>query len=300
MKITPPYTPNILVDNPFSYEEWKFVSSKDSDLTDYNQARFLFTLHKPDCVIHLAAMVGGLYKNMNQNADFYVKNTQINTNVLKLAQEFNVHRVISCLSTCIFPANANPTVPLTEADMHSGPPHSSNFGYAYSKRMIDVMNRAYNEQYPLCNFMSVIPTNVYGPHDNFDPYSSHVVPGLLQKCILAKQNKTQLGVMGDGTALRQFIYSQDLAKLIVLIMREYHSNEPVILANEQELSIRDIVHEITTQLNFDGPVVWDTTKSNGQLSKTVSTNKLKSLFPDFQFTSFSDGLLKTIKWCKIN
>ncbi|XP_031447172.1 GDP-L-fucose synthase isoform X1 [Phasianus colchicus] len=185
-------------------EEWVFVSSRDADLTSAVETKALFEKHKPTHVIHLAAMVGGLFKNIRCNLDFWRRNIHINDNVLHSAYECGVQKVVSCLSTCIFPDKT--TYPIDETMIHNGPPHSSNFGYSYAKRMIDVQNRGYFEQHG-CRFTAVIPTNVFGPHDNFNIEDGHVLPGLIHKVYLAKQNGSALTVWGTGKPRRQFIYS---------------------------------------------------------------------------------------------
>jgi GDP-L-fucose synthase len=155
------------------------------------------------------------------------KNMLINDNVLQACHEYNVTKCVSCLSTCIFPDKT--TYPIDETMVHNGPPHSSNYGYAYAKRMIDVQNRAYHDQHGRM-YTSVIPTNIYGPHDNFNLENGHVVPGLINKCYMAKRDKTDLVCWGSGTPLRQFIFSEDLAKLFIWSLRNYDSIEPLILS----------------------------------------------------------------------
>lgn len=181
--------------------------------------------------------------------------------------------------------------------VHNGPPHTSNEGYAYAKRMIDVMNRCYNEEYG-CNFTSIIPTNIYGPHDNFSIEDGHVIPGLIHKCYLAKKNNTDLTIWGSGRPLRQFIFSLDLARLTVWVLRQYHSPEPIILSvgEEDEVSIADVAHHVAKAMNFQGKIVFDTSKSDGQFKKTAANGKLRSLYPEFQFTSIEDGLKQSCEW----
>jgi GDP-L-fucose synthase len=164
-------------------EQWVFLSSKDADLRDPAQTELLFSKYKPNYVIHLAAFVGGLFKNIKYKVEFWRYNTIMNENILHYSHKYNVEKVISCLSTCIFPDKT--TYPIDETMIHDGPPHQSNEGYAYAKRMIDVQNRLYAEEYG-CKFTSVIPTNIYGPNDNFHLEDSHVIPGLIHKCYLAK------------------------------------------------------------------------------------------------------------------
>ncbi|KAH0518897.1 GDP-L-fucose synthase [Microtus ochrogaster] len=234
-------------------EEWVFVSSKDADLTDAAQTRALFQKVQPTHVIHLAAMVGGLFRNIKYNLDFWRKNVHINDNVLHSAFEVGTSKVVSCLSTCIFPDKT--TYPIDETMIQNGPPHSSNFGYSYAKRMIDVQNRAYFQQHG-CTFTAVIPTNVFGPHDNFNIEDGHVLPGLIHKVHLAKSNGSALTVWGTGKPRRQFIYSLDLARLFIWVLREYSEVEPIILSvgEEDEVSIKEAAEAVVEAMDFCGEV----------------------------------------------
>ncbi|XP_066153607.1 GDP-L-fucose synthase [Euwallacea fornicatus] len=281
-------------------ESWVFVGSKDADLCDYNATKQLFERYKPTHVIHLAAMVGGLFHNMSHNLDFLRNNLHMNDNVLQISYETGVKKVVSCLSTCIFPDNTQ--YPIDETMIHNGPPHPSNFGYSYAKRLIDVMNRAYHEQHG-CTFTSVVPCNVFGPHDNYNPQSSHVIPGLIKKLhdIISEDGVT-FTVMGTGKPLRQFIYSLDLAKLFIWVLREYNETDPIILSvdEEAEVSIKDLAEELVKAFNFQGNVVFDTTKSDGQFKKTASNKKLRKYLPDFQFTPFSQAIQESVDWYKAN
>ncbi|KAL8181540.1 UNVERIFIED_CONTAM: GDP-L-fucose synthase [Gekko kuhli] len=276
-------------------EEWIFLSSKDGDLTDAGQTKALFERLQPTHVIHLAAMVGGLFRNIKYNLDFWRNNVHINDNVLHTAYESGVQKVVSCLSTCIFPDKT--TYPIDEAMIHNGPPHDSNFGYSYAKRMIDVQNRAYFAQHG-CRFTAVIPTNVFGPHDNFNIDDGHVLPGLIHKAYLAKKNGTPLTVWGTGKPRRQFIYSLDLARLFLWVLREYDEVEPIILSvgEEDEVSIREAAECIVGAMNFKGELHFDATKSDGQFKKTASNAKLKKYLPDFQFTPFHQAVKETCDW----
>uniref|UniRef100_A0A4W2HAD4 GDP-L-fucose synthase n=1 Tax=Bos indicus x Bos taurus TaxID=30522 RepID=A0A4W2HAD4_BOBOX len=269
-------------------EDWVFVSSKDADLTDAAQTRALFQQVQPTHVIHLAAMVGGLFRNIKYNLDFWRKNIHINDNVLHSAFEVGVRKVVSCLSTCIFPDKT--TYPIDETMIHNGPPHSSNFGYSYAKRMIDVQNRAYFQQHG-CTFTAVIPTNVFGPHDNFSIEDGHVLPGLIHKVHLAKSSGSALTVWGTGRPRRQFIYSLDLARLFIWALREYDEVEPIILSvgEEDEVSVQEAAEAVVEAMDFHGEVTFDTTKSDGQFKKTASNAKLRAYLPDFRFTPFKQG-----------
>jgi len=196
-------------ENPNEDESYVFLSSRDGDLRSRSDCDAIFEKHKPKKVIHLAAKVGGLFANMKQKVEFYRENMIMNDNVMECCRIHKVDKLISYLSTCIFPDKT--TFPIDETMLHDGPPHSSNEGYAYAKRMVDTMNRAYAEEYG-CNFTSIIPTNIYGPRDNFSIENGHVIPGLIHKVYLAKKNDTPFTIWGSGKPLRQFMYSEDLAR----------------------------------------------------------------------------------------
>ncbi|CAG5130171.1 unnamed protein product [Candidula unifasciata] len=280
-------------------EEWHFVSSKDADLTDRASTEALFARIKPTHVIHLAAMVGGLFRNLKYNLDFFRINSQINDNVLNVSFQFKVEKVVSCLSTCIFPDKT--TYPIDETMVHNGPPHDSNFGYSFAKRMIDVQNKGYHLQHG-CNFTSVIPTNVYGPYDNFNLEDGHVLPGLIRKVYEAKENNTPFVVWGTGSPRRQFIYSLDLGRLFLWVLREYKEVSPIILSvgEEDEVSIKEAADYVVKAMNFTGEVVLDTTKSDGQFKKTASNAKLRKYLPDFKFTPIHQAIKETCDWYVAN
>ncbi|XP_031634507.1 probable GDP-L-fucose synthase [Contarinia nasturtii] len=284
-------------------EEWIFVGSKDGDLTDLQSTRELFEKYKPNKVIHLAAMVGGLFYNMNNNLDFLRKNMLINDNVLLVCHEINVNKVVSCLSTCIFPDKT--TYPIDETMVHNGLPHDSNFGYSYAKRLIDVLNRGYFEQHNRL-YTSIVPCNIYGPNDNFNPTASHVIPGMIHRLyniindntVDTPQEERVFTVWGSGKPLRQFIYSLDLAKLAVWTLREYDSVSPIILSVDEadEVTIEFVARSIAKAFDFKGRIEFDTTKADGQHKKTASNTKLRSYRPDFQFTKFEEAIKYTVDW----
>lgn len=276
-------------------ETWIFANSSEGDLRDPVQTEKLFEKYKPTHVIHLAALVGGLFKNMREKATMLRDNMLINDNVLHTCYLKKVEKLISCLSTCVYPDKVD--YPLTELNIHLGPPHSSNFGYAHAKRLVDVQNHAYKEQFG-CNFTSAIPTNIFGPHDNFDLDDAHVMPALIHKCYLAKQNNTPFIVGGTGKPLRQFIYSYDLAKLFIWMLREYDDVEPLIVSvgEDEEVSIKQLADAIVKAMDFKGEYTFDTTRADGQFRKPASNKKLLNLMGGFQFTPFDEALDATAKW----
>jgi len=276
-------------------EKWVYLSSKEADLRNLASTKAAFEKHKPTHVIHLAAMVGGLFKNMRLKLEFFRENMAINDNVLECSREYKVEKLVSCLSTCIFPDKIS--YPIDETMVHLGPPHTSNEGYAYAKRMLDVTSRLYRESAG-CNFVSVIPTNIYGPHDNYNLEDSHVIPGLIHKCAIAMDKETDLTIWGSGKPLRQFIYSQDLGALLVWTLFNYNEAEPIILSvgEEDEVSIADVALAVSDAMKFKGNVVFDTSKSDGQFKKTASNKKLLSLYPDFTFTPWREAIQKSCDW----
>ncbi|XP_023939616.1 GDP-L-fucose synthase [Bicyclus anynana] len=281
-------------------ETWIFCGSKDGDLRDRAQTEALFDKHKPTHVVHLAAMVGGLFHNMAHNLDFFRENMAINDNVLNASHKHNVSKVVSCLSTCIFPDKV--TYPIDETMIHNGPPHSSNYGYSYAKRMIDVLNRGYSEQHGR-SYTSVVPCNVFGPHDNFSLQSSHVIPALIRRMddAIVSGDKT-FTVWGSGKPLRQFIYSLDLARLFVWVLRYYDSVDPIILSVDEkdEVTISEVAEAIKKAHGFHGEIVFDTSKADGQYKKTASNSKLRALHKDFEFTPFDEAMRATVAWYKEN
>lgn len=287
---------NGLVGSEFRGDQYLKPSSKEYDLTDKDQT-YRLMLKGFDGIIHCAANVGGVGANMNYKGEFFYNNIMINTNVIEGARLSGVKNLVAFLSTCIFPNEID--YPLTEKKIHLGPPHFSNDAYAYAKRMTDVQIRSYNEQYGL-NYKSVIPTNIYGPNDNYDIVNGHVIPSLIHKCYLARENKTDLTIWGSGTPLREFIFSKDVAKLTEWVLHNYKENEPIILSTSEEISIKDVVDMIVELMNFKGNVLFDTTKPDGQFRKPSDNSKIKNYLPDYKFTPMYEGLKETIEYFEKN
>lgn len=269
------------------------LGSKDADLKSWSQTDKLFNKHRPTNVIHCAARVGGLGGNMSAKGEFYYDNIMINTNVIEACRKYDVKKLICFLSTCVFPDDA--TYPLTEEMIHSGEPHSSNFGYAYAKRMADVQIRAYKEQYGL-NYLSVIPCGVYGLNDNFNIKSGHVIPSLIHKCYIAKHTNTDLEVWGSGKPLREFLYSKDIGKICNYLIENHSGTDPIILTSGLEYSIRDIVSLIVNAMEFKGSVKWLDDKPDGQYRKPASNERLLSIIPNLELTPIEVGIKETVEW----
>ena len=270
------------------------LSSKDVNLLNFAETLHqCFQIHRPDGIIHCAGRVGGLGGNMNYKGEFFYDNIMMNTNVLEAARRIEVKKLVSFLSTCVFPADIE--YPLTEKKIHLGEPHNSNYPYAYAKRMLDVQSRAYREQYEV-NYVCVIPTNIYGPNDNFSIENGHVLPALIHKCYLAQKNNTNFTVWGSGKPLREFIYSEDVGRLTEWALDEYEEVEPIIFSTSEEVSIKDVVGLVVDAMKFEGKVVWDRDKPEGQFRKPSDNSKLKSYLPDFKFTSMEVGIKNTVEW----
>lgn len=277
-----------------SDERWVFVGRQDADLLSFHETSDMFKRIRPTHVLHLAARVGGLFTNMKNNLAFYRDNLIIQDNVNRCCLLYGVSKVVSCLSSCVFPDDV--TYPITEDDLHKGPPHQSNFGYAYAKRMVDIQNQLYNASQSSCLFTAVIPTNVYGKRDNFRLEDAHVIPALIAKCDLAKQTGSDFVVSGSGRPLRQFVYADDLARLMVWVVQSYNLPTPIILADTKEYSIAEIAYRVAESMQFTGRVTFDTEQADGQLRKTVSTDRLKRYLPYFVYTDLQSGLKQTVEW----
>lgn len=286
-----------LVGSEFSSKKFYRLSSQETDLRVGVEVDKLLSNNKFKSLIHCAGKVGGIASNMNYKGEYFYENVMINTNVIESARKNNIKNLVAFLSTCVFPDKVD--YPLNEKKIHLGPPHFSNDAYAYSKRMADIQIRAYKEQYGL-NYKSVIPTNIYGPNDNYNIENGHVIPSLIHKCFLARENKTDFKIWGTGKPLREFIFSKDVAKLTEWVLDHYEENEPIILSTSDEISIENVVEMIVEIMNFKGNVIYDTSKPEGQFRKPSDNTKIKNYLPNFEFTPFYDGLKETIEYFEKN
>jgi GDP-L-fucose synthase len=270
-----------------------FVGSKDYDLVSREQTEKMIQEIKPDSIVHLAAKVGGVKGNTDFVNDFFTQNIQMNTNILECSHQYGVKKVISFLSTCVYPNDVR--YPLTEDQIHNGPPHQSNFGYAYAKRMADIHSRTMRQQYGH-DYICAIPNNLYGPNDNFDLNNGHVIPAIIRKIHEAKLNRVAPVMWGSGSPLREFTYSDDIPKILLLLLEKYSAPEPINIGYCEEISIREVVNKICDIMDYDGEIIWDTTKPEGQFRKPSSNKKFLQLCPQFEYTSFTDGLIQTCNW----
>ena len=271
-----------------------FKPSRDElDLMDFDSVVDYIEENEITHIIHCAARVGGIKANMEHKGEFFYENIIINSNVLEAARQCGVEKVVSFMSTCVFPDDA--TYPLSPDQIHNGEPHPSNYAYAYAKRMLEVQSRAYREQYG-CNFVTVIPCNIYGPNDNFDLDSSHVIPALIHKCYIAKENGTDFEVWGTGQAYREFVYVDDVATIAKWVLHNYDEPEPFIISPDLEISMAVLAQTIMYKTNRHGTIIYDHTKPDGQLRKPSDNSILKKCLPDFEFIPIQEGLSRTINW----
>lgn len=272
-------------------DNWIYLTSLDGDLTDELDVKTIFERYKPNVIIHLAANVGGLYKNMYKKSEMFEDNILMNTFILKYARIFNVRKVISILSTCVFPDGIQP---LTEDKLHLGPPHFSNEGYAYAKRMLEVHGRILHDEYSITN-IQLIPTNIFGPYDNFNLDDAHVIPALIHRCYIAKKENKPFIVKGSGKPLRQFIYSYDLATMILWNIYNNNKSGMYICSppSNQEISIADVAKNIAKNMDYEDKLIFDTSFEDGQYKKTVEPN---TIFNNFTFTDFNKAIKDTVNW----
>ena len=270
------------------------ISSKDCNLTESNHAILTLEDGRVDTVIHCAARVGGVKANTDYAADFFDDNVRMNMNVIEACRHDNL-KLVSVLSTCIYPDAPYAKYPLTEDQLHMGPPHASNFGYAYAKRMLEVQSRAYRQQFG-CNFISVIPNNLYGPNDNYDLNSGHVIPALIRKFHEAKIfGHDHVDIWGSGRPLREFTFARDAAQIILWLAENYDGAEPINIGNPEWVSIETLAYMIAEEVGYEGGGNFDRSKPDGQYEKPSSNAKLLSLGWKGEYTPLREGLRETIK-----
>jgi GDP-L-fucose synthase len=249
---------------------------------------------KPTMVIHLAAVVGGIGANRDNPGKFFYDNAIMGIQLMELSRQYAVEKFVGIGTICAYPKFAS--VPFKEDNLWDGYPEETNAPYGLAKKMMLVQSQAYRQQYGF-NSIYLLPVNLYGPGDNFDPSSSHVIPALIKKCFDAKRRADkEVVVWGDGSATREFLYVEDAAEGIVLASERYNSSDPVNIGAGFEISIRDLTNLIVKLTGYQGNVVWDATKPNGQPRRMLDTSRAERGFDFRSRIQFEEGLKKTISW----
>ena len=272
----------------------QYLSSKDCDLRKEAPTFHLFRAAQPDVVIHLAAKVGGILDNVNHPVEFFEENILINNNVVRAAHQSGCKKIISILSTCIYPDEVPASeYPMVEARLHSGPPTPTNFAYGYAKRCLAVQLAAYNQQFNT-EYSTLIPCNLYSEHDHFEGEKAHFLSSLISKIHKAKcENAKKINLFGTGSPLRQFMYAGDLAEAIKLTLNKdgvFNYN----ICTPENKSIKDICQIALEACDATHLAVeWDETKHDGQYRKDACSKKFLKDFPEFKFTKLLEGIKKT-------
>lgn len=276
------------------YTEIFAPRSHEYDLTVFQDVKRLLRDATPGIIIHLAAVVGGIGANRERPGEFFYKNLIMGAQLMEQARLRGIAKFVGIGTICAYPKFA--PVPFREEDLWDGYPEETNAPYGLAKKMLLVQAQAYRDQYGF-NAIYLLPVNLYGPRDNFDPASSHVIPALIKKCYDAiAAGHQEIIVWGTGKATREFLYVEDAAEGIVLATERYEKPDPVNLGAGFEISINDLVHLIAKLTGFNGSITWDTTKPDGQPRRCLDTSKAEREFGFKATTPFEVGLRKTIEW----
>jgi GDP-L-fucose synthase len=268
--------------------------SIDYDLVDMGAVRRLYADATPDLVLHLAARVGGIGANQTHAGQFFYDNLMMGTQLMEVGRQQELKKFVAVGTICSYPKYT--PVPFREDDLWSGYPEETNAPYGLAKKMMLVQAQAYRQQYGF-NAIVLFPVNLYGPGDNFDMQTSHVIPALIRKCVEAKERGDDRVVLwGDGSPSREFLYVTDAARAILLAAEYYNGNEPINLGTGHEITIQALAHEIADAVGFTGEIVWDTTKPNGQPRRCLEVSRAKQLFGFEASTAFVDGIHQTVAW----
>jgi GDP-L-fucose synthase len=268
--------------------------SADYDLRHHSATLDLLNDSRPDILIHMAAVVGGIGANRARPAEFFYDNAIMGIQLMHEAWRAGVSKFVTIGTVCAYPKHT--PVPFQEEALWDGYPEETNAPYGLAKKMLLVQGQAYRQQYGF-NAIYLLPTNLYGPHDNFDLETSHVIPALIRKCLEAHQRgDAQIQAWGTGTPTREFLYVEDAAEGIALATERYDGADPVNLGSHTEIRIRDLVELIAKLVGFQGEIVWDTNKPDGQPRRSLDTRKAEAYFGFRSTTTFEEGLQRTIAW----
>ncbi|MGB7537432.1 MAG: GDP-L-fucose synthase [Anaerolineales bacterium] len=267
---------------------------QEIDLTDTLSVRRLMAEVRPEVVIHLAARVGGIGANRDFPAEFFYENLMMGTNIIHEAYKAGVKKVLAIGTVCSYPKD--PPIPFKEDNLWDGYPEETNAAYGLSKKMLLVQAHAYREQYGF-NTVVLLPVNLYGPRDNFNLETSHVIPAFIIKCLDAKENgKPEVVMWGDGSPTREFLYIEDAARGILMAVERYNEDLPVNLGSGHEIRIEALIGKMAEILGYTGKIVWDTSKPNGQPRRLLDVSRAKEKFGFTAEVSLDDGLRRTIDW----
>jgi GDP-L-fucose synthase len=270
--------------------------SAEFDLTRASDVDRLFETHRPEVVIHLAAVVGGIGANRANPGRFFYDNAIMGIQLIEACRRYEVAKTVVLGTICAYPKFT--PVPFREDDLWLGYPEETNAPYGIAKKALLVQCQAYREQYDM-NAIYLLPVNLYGPRDNFDTESSHVIPALIRKCLEAVDSqRDEIVCWGDGSPSREFLYVEDCAEAIVRAAERYDGPEPVNLGSGEEIYLRDLVPVIASLTGFRGRIVWDTSKPNGQPRRCLDVSRAERAFGFRAATDFNLGLRKTIEWYK--
>lgn len=267
-------------------EEYDLVQAKD--------IRRMYDEMRPDVVIHLAAVVGGIGANMAHPGEFFYKNLMMGVQLIEEGRLRGIEKLVALGTVCAYPKFT--PVPFKEDDIWNGYPEETNAPYGLAKKMLLVQSQSYRQEYGF-NSIFLLPVNLYGPGDNFDPASSHVIPALIRKCVEAKEaGQSYIECWGTGAASREFLYAADAAEGILLATEKYNGSEPVNIGAGFEVKIKDLVELIAEVVGFKGEIRWDASKPDGQPRRCLDTSRAKRLFGFEAKTRFEDGLKATVDW----
>jgi GDP-L-fucose synthase len=268
------------------------------DLVEHDQIVAMYKENPADMVIHLAAVVGGIGINREHPGKFFYDNLMMGVQLIECARQAGIPKFVALGTVCAYPKHT--PVPFKEDDIWNGYPEETNAPYGLAKKMMLVQSQGYREEYGFDSIF-LLPVNLYGPRDNFNPDSSHVIPALIKKCVDAvNNNDPSIEVWGDGSASREFLYAEDAAEGILLAAEKYDKSDPVNLGSSYEITIKDLVGIIIEETGFKGEVRWDTSKPNGQPRRKLDVSRAKKEFGFESKTTFEEGLRKTIAWYKEN
>ncbi len=283
---------NLVKDRGVSKNQINVLRSKDTDLRVYDNCRK--AVENVDIIIHLAAKVGGIGFNQKNPGTLFYDNIIMGAQLMEAARLAKVEKFVQIGTVCAYPKFTPP--PFREEELWNGYPEETNAPYGIAKKSLLVMAQAYRQQYGM-NVIYLLPVNLYGPKDNFDLESSHVIPALIRKFVEAtERGEKEVEVWGTGRASREFLYVEDAAEAIILATEKYNKAEPVNLGTGKEITIKDLVTIIAQLTNFDGQIIWNTTKPDGQPRRSLDTSRAKREFGFEAKTSFVEGLQKTIEW----